>query len=57
MGDILVNKKMGLLVLLGLLLFLIGIYISQWTLLGIVIGTVRGCVVGFSSVKLIKIII
>ncbi|CAH0270475.1 MULTISPECIES: hypothetical protein [Bacillaceae] len=37
MGNNLVNKKMGLLGLLGLL-FMFGIYISQWNLFGMVIG-------------------
>ncbi len=42
------NKKMGL---LGLLLFMLGIYISQWTVLGIVIGIAGGFIMGFSSFK------
>lgn len=49
MGDNLVNKKMGL---LGLLLFMFGIYISQWNLFGMVIGIGGGYVMGFSSFKL-----
>lgn len=52
MGDNLVNKKMGLLGLLGLLLFMFGIYISQWNLFGMVIGIGGGYVMGFSSFKL-----
>ncbi|MED4697183.1 hypothetical protein [Peribacillus frigoritolerans] len=43
------NKKMGL---LGLLLFMFGIYISQWNLFGMVIGIGGGYVMGFSSFKL-----
>lgn len=45
-------KKIGLLMgLVGLSLFLLGIYISQWTLFGIVIGIGGGIIMGISSVK------
>lgn len=46
------NKKIGLLGLLGFFLFLFGIYISQWTLFGIAIGIGGGYVMGLSSLKL-----
>ncbi len=49
-----ISKKMGLLGLLGLMLFLLGIYISQWTPLAIMIGIGGGIVMGLSSVKLLK---
>lgn len=42
------NKKTGL---VGLLLFMLGIYISQWTVLGIMIGIAGGFIMGFSSFK------
>ncbi|MFD6441413.1 hypothetical protein ACFWDG_16710 [Peribacillus sp. NPDC060186] len=46
------NNKMGVLGLLGLLLFLFGIYISQWTPFAILIGIGGGIVMGISSLKL-----
>ncbi|WP_195892922.1 hypothetical protein [Bacillus massiliigorillae] len=48
------NKKVGLLGFLGLLLFMLGIYISQWTLLGVVMGIGGGCAIGFSAFKLFR---
>ncbi|UOR12836.1 hypothetical protein [Halobacillus amylolyticus] len=46
------NKKMGLLGLFGLLLFLSGITLSQWTPFAILIGIGGGIVMGYSSLKL-----
>jgi len=46
------NKKMVLLGFLGLLSFMFGIYISQWTILGMVMGIGGGCAMGFSALKL-----
>ena len=37
--------------LLGLLLFMLGIYISHWTVFGIVMGIAGGFVIGLSSVR------
>jgi hypothetical protein len=46
------NKKMGLLGLLGLLLFLSGIYLSQWTPIAILMGIGGGIIMEVSSIKL-----
>ena len=52
MGRNAMNKKMVLLGFLGLLSFMFGIYISQWTILGMVMGIGGGCAMGFSALKL-----
>lgn len=54
MGWDLMNKKMGLLGLIGLLSFMFGIYISQWTIFGIVMGIGGGIIMGVSSTRLLK---
>ena len=46
------NKKMMLVGSLGLLLFMFGIYISQWTMLGVVVGIGGGYAMGFGVFKL-----
>ena len=48
------NKKRVLLGLIGLLSFMFGIYISQWTIFGVVMGVVGGIIMGFSSIRLFK---
>ena len=45
------TKLISLFGLLGLLLFMLGIYISQWTVFGIVIGIAGGFVMGLSSLR------
>ena len=53
MGRDAMNKKMVLLLgFLGLLSFMFGIYISQWTILGMVMGIGGGYAMGFSAFKL-----
>jgi len=54
MGWDLMNKKMGLLGLIGLLSFMFGIYISQWTIFGMVMGIGGGIIMGVSSTRLLK---
>ena len=46
------NKKMILVGFLGLLSFMFGIYISQWTMLGMVVGIGGGYAMGFGVFKL-----
>ncbi|MGG4266978.1 hypothetical protein [Peribacillus simplex] len=43
------EKKVLLLRLIGFILFLIGIYISQWTDFGVAIGIGGGIIMGISS--------
>ncbi|MBP1083241.1 MULTISPECIES: hypothetical protein [Bacillus] len=38
-----------LILIIGLALFLLGIYISEWTLFGVVIGIAGGFLMGLSS--------
>ena len=53
-GGSFMNKKMGLLGLLGLglVLFLSGIFLSQWTPIAILMGIGGGIIMGVSSLKL-----
>lgn len=46
------NKKMALLGVLGLLIFLTGIALSQWTPLAILMGIAGGIIMGICSLKL-----
>ena len=46
------NKKMVLVGFLGLLSFMFGIYISQWTIWGVVMGIGGGYAMGFGAFKL-----
>jgi len=52
MGRDAMNKTMVLLGFLGLLSFMFGIYISHWTILGMVMGIGGGYAMGFSALKL-----
>ena len=52
MGRDAMNKKMMLVGFLGLLSFMFGIYISQWTILGVVMGIGGGYAMGFGAFKL-----
>lgn len=53
MGWDLMNKTMSLLGLIGLLSFMFGIYISQWTIFGIVMGVAGGIIMGLSLTRLL----
>ena len=51
-GRAVMNKKMVLVGFLGLLSFMFGIYISQWTIWGVAMGIGGGYAMGFGAFKL-----